>query len=79
MIGAVKVEHDYETILVPKSDHNRSENRPLIVSESLTLTVTNGQTTLSFFSLESVMPSLTLKVPCLPPSPFLLLSTMASR
>jgi hypothetical protein len=44
MIGAVKVEHDYEMMLVPKSDQNRSENHSSIVSESLTLTVTNGRT-----------------------------------
>ena len=40
IIEAVKVEHDYGTIMVPESDQNRSENRTLIVSESLTLTVT---------------------------------------
>jgi hypothetical protein len=41
IIEAVKVEHDYGTIMVPESDQNRSENRTLIASESLTLTVTN--------------------------------------
>jgi hypothetical protein len=62
MIGAVKVEHDYETILVPKSDHNRSENRPSIVSESLTLNVSVLHTVhfkVSVYSLSPNHPRLT--------------------